>query len=301
MTQTVLTLGSTGRFGRNAERAFRNAGWTVRSFDRKTEQLELAAQGVDVIVNAWNPPYPDWARLVPKLHQQVIDVASRTGATVIVPSNVYVFGADTPSPWSGETPHLAQNPLGRVRIEMEEAYRASTVRTIILRAGDFIDTCVSGNWFDQVMIRHLSRGRLVYPGNPGIRHAWAYLPDLARTAVALAEIRDNLPRFSDVPFAGYTLTGTEIAQCLSRVTGRDVSVKPMNWWPLHLARPFWRMAPHLLEMRYLWHVPHRLDGTHLADLLKEVEQTGLDDALRAAIPKELVLRREPINAAIAVR
>ena len=65
MTQTVLILGASGRFGRNAARAFRAAGWTVRGFDRQTDTLEQAARGMDVIVNAWNPLYPDWARQLP--------------------------------------------------------------------------------------------------------------------------------------------------------------------------------------------------------------------------------------------
>ena len=288
MTQTALILGASGRFGRNATKAFRNAGWAVQTFRRGSGSLSQAAKGVDVIVNGWNPLYPDWAREMPDLTRRVIDAASETGATVLVPGNVYVFGADTQGPWSGSTPHLATNPLGRIRIEMEEAYRASTVRTILLRAGDFIDTEASGNWFDQVMIKHLSRNQFVYPGDPEALHAWAYLPDLAQAAVALCEIRKDLPRFCDVPFAGYTLTGTQIAQSLTRVTGRDISVKPMQWWPLQLARPFWRMSSHLIEMRYLWQVPHQLDGSYLTELLGSEHQTDLDDALRSAISPNLV-------------
>ncbi len=288
MPKTVLVLGASGRFGRNAALAFGMAGWVVRNFDRTCDTLEQAAQGADIIVNAWNPPYPDWARMLPGLHQRVIDVAAQTQATVIVPGNVYVFGPDAPPPWHGGTPHRARNPLGQIRIEMEEAYRRSNVRTIILRAGDFIDTCASGNWFDQVMIKNLAKGRLVYPGNPDIPHAWAYLPDLTQTAVMLAELRHDLPRFCDVPFSGYTLTGTEIAQLLSRVTGREVSVFLMQWWPLKLARPFWRLAPHLLEMRYLWELPHELDGRFLAELVEAVPQTDLDQALRTAIPQRLM-------------
>ncbi|SDX68106.1 dTDP-4-dehydrorhamnose reductase [Ruegeria halocynthiae] len=285
MQQTVLILGATGRFGRNAAQAFTDAGWAVHRFDRRSEDLRVATRGVDVIVNAWNPPYPDWAQHVPDLHRQVIAAASHRDLTVIVPGNVYVFGADTPGPWSGETPHLARNPLGRVRIEMEEAYRASSVRTIILRAGDFIDTTESGNWFDQVMIKYLRRGRLVYPGNPETPHAWAYLPDLTRAAVALAEMRNDLPRFCDVPFAGYTVTGAEMARMLSQVTGQHVEIKQMAWWPLHIARPFWRLASHLLEMRYLWETPHRLDDGFFDELLPGFAQTDLSEALRNAITK----------------
>ncbi len=283
MTQTALILGATGRFGRNSAEAFRKAGWTVRNFDRKSQDLKQSAEGASIIVNAWNPPYPDWARLVPKLHRQVIDAAEHAGAAVIVPGNVYVFGASTPLPWSSSSPHLAKNPLGRIRVEMEDAYRSSSVKTIILRAGDFIDTCPSGNWFDQVLIKRLSKGQLVYPGRPDIAHSWAYLPDLARAAVALAEIRDDLPRFSDVPFAGYTLTGTELAQSLSRVTGHSVRAKRMNWLPIHLSRMFWNLAPHLIEMRYLWDTPHCLDAMAFNELVPGFTHTDLDEAINTAI------------------
>ncbi|WP_299900247.1 epimerase [uncultured Ruegeria sp.] len=286
MAQTALVLGASGRFGRNAALAFRHAGWDVTEFDRRSGTLSQAARGMDVIVNGWNPPYPDWARDVPVLTKRVIDAASDTGATVIVPGNVYVFGEDTPGPWSGGTPHKATNPLGRIRIDMEEAYRASTVRTILLRAGDFIDTNASGNWFDQVMIKRLSRSQFVYPGDPEAPHAWAFLPDLARAAVALAEIREDLPRFCDVPFDGFTLTGVQIAQTLSQVTGRTVSVQRMKWWPLQVARPFWRLAPCLIEMRYLWRVPHQLDGGYMRELLGSFPKSNLEDALRSAIPPQ---------------
>lgn len=298
MSQTVLILGATGRFGRNAAQAFGAAGWTVRRFDRKSDALVSAAQGADVIVNAWNPVYPDWADQVPKLHAQVIEAARLSGSAVIVPGNVYVFGAEMPPPWSESTPHQAANPLGRIRIAMEEAYRASGVRTIILRAGDFIDTEASGNWFDQVMIKHLARGRLTYPSDPDIPHAWAYLPDLARAAVALAEMRGNLPRFTDVPFPGHTLTGREIAEALSRVTGQRIEVRQMGWWPIQLARPFWRLAPHLLEMRYLWDTPHALDGQYFESLLPRFRDTDLDDVMRNAIPA--ALRRREIDPHKAV-
>ncbi len=284
MPQTALILGANGRFGRNAAQAFSNAGWVVRRLDRRNKDLHTAARGADVVVNAWNPPYPDWAKQVPGLYRQVIEVASEYDLTVIVPGNVYVFGADTPGPWSTDTPHLAQNPLGRIRVEMEEAYRASSVRTIVLRAGDFIDTEASGNWFDQILIKHLQRGRFVYPGNPDIPHAWAYLPDLTRAAVALAEMRYELPRFCDIPFAGHTLTGNEMVQALSQLVGQEVVLRQMAWWPLNLARPFWRLAPHLIEMKYLWNTPHRLDGQFFDQLLPEFAQTDLIEALKTVIP-----------------
>lgn len=288
MAQTVLILGATGRFGRHAAEQFTKAGWAVRGFDRARDDLNKAAKGVDVIVNAWNPPYPDWDRQVPKLHDMVIAAARLVGATVIVPGNVYVFGADTPGPWSEATPHRAQNPLGRIRVDLEAAYRRAGVRTILLRCGDFIDTSASGNWLDQIMLKAIRKGVFTYPGNPEIAHAWGYLPDICRAAVELAEKRAQLPVFADIPFPGYTVTGAEMAEILGRLTGSPVRLKRMSWLPLHLARPVWRMASCLLEMQYLWTAPHQLDGGAFAALLPDFHATPLVTALASALPPELV-------------
>lgn len=288
MTQTVLILGATGRFGRHCALQFAKAGWKVRSFDRARDDLKQAAKGVDVIVNGWNLPYPDWAEMIPKLHAQVIDAAKACGALVIVPGNVYVFGQSTPGPWTTATPHEAQNPLGRIRIEMEAAYRRSGVRCIIIRAGDFIDTQASGNWLDAIMLKQLAKGVFTYPGNPDIDHAWAYLPDLCRSVVMLAQMRDQLPGFVDVGFAGYTVSGNEIARTIGDITGTPPRVKQMSWAPLYLARPFWRMAKSLLEMRYLWDTPHRIDAKVFAGLLPDFQPTPLRQALASAIPPDLV-------------
>ncbi len=282
MEQTVLILGRRGRFGRTAAQAFAGAGWQVRGFTRGQDDLDEAARGVDVIVMGWNPPYHHWAAQLPGVHARVRRAALANDATVIVPGNVYVFGPDQGMPWDQETPHRAGNLLGRLRIEMEAAYRAEGVRTILLRAGDFLDTEPSGNWFDLMMAPKLPRGVLRYPGDANIPHAWAYLPDLCRAAVALAERRDSLQRFEDVPFPGLTMTGHDMARALTRVRGHAVRVRGLTWWPYRLAWPFMPMIKHLFEMRYLWNTPHRLSDTRFKALLPGFRPTPAEEALRAA-------------------
>ena len=299
MSKTVLILGAHGRFGRHASIAFQSRGWEVRKFDRATGNLDDAAAGVDVIVNAWNPAYPDWAAQVPKLTAQVIDAAKVSGATVILPGNIYNYGIDAPAVYDADTPHGAKNPLGRIRIELEAAYRASGVQTIILRAGDFIDTEASGNWFDMMMIPKLGKGRFIYPGNPDIAHAWAWLPDLTRAAVELAEMRADLPDFADIPFAGFTLTGQELSRAIGTCMGKKITLKKMSWLPIQIARPFWPLARHLLEMRFQWNKPHQIDGAKFAALLPNFEMTSLADALPLALgdyvnPDEVMSRGKSV-------
>ncbi len=283
MQKNVLVLGSSGRFGRHMARAFANAGWSVSGFDRTRDDLMSAARTMDVIVAGWNPPYQHWRAQLPGQTAQIIAAAQAHGAIVIVPGNIYVYGRDIPAYLGPDTMQRGENPLGQVRREMEAAYRDSGVATILLRAGDFIDTRASGNWFDRVLTARLSKGVFTYMGPWDVPHAWAFLPDLARAGVALAERRASLARFEEVAFAGYSLTGEELAAALERATGQKLRRKSMNWAlfrTLALVSPLMR---HVLEMRYLWDRPHALDGAQLKALLPDFAPTPLDDALAQAL------------------
>lgn len=295
--KTVLVLGPTGKFGRHAAAAFAARGWDVRRFDRKTDTLATAAEGAGMIVMGWHPgSYETWAKDLLPMHRSVIDVARRTGACVIVPGNVYVFGEGAPDVFGADTAKTATNRLGRLRVEMEEMYRASGVKTILLRCGDFIDDQASGNWFDMFITKRALKGRVAYPGRSDINHAWAYLPDAARAAVMLAERRDRLAQFEDVPFEGYTLTGHALAEAIGTAIGRKVEARAFPWWQLQLLRPVMPVLKGVFEMRYLWDMPHRLDGSKLAALCPEFVPTPLTVALRAGLANQLP---EGAGAAVA--
>lgn len=287
MTGTVLILGANGRFGRNAAEAFWNAGWQVRTFVRDEDDLNTAAQGVDLIVNGWNPAYPDWERLVPDLTQQVIAAAQSSSATVLIPGNVYGYGGGSGPVLSADTPKRARNKLGQIRNQMEEAYRQSGVRTIILRAGDFIDTEASGNWFEGHIAANVQKGYLKSPGDAEAVHAWAYLPDMAQAAVMLAERREFLSDFEEVLFPGYALSLNDIAAIVGRLTNCDIQIKRFPWWMIRMLAPFWPMGRHLLEIRYLWSMPHLLDGARFNELFPIFRATDPTTAIARSLRDKL--------------
>lgn len=283
MSKKILILGASGRYGRTCAEAFELSGWEVHRFNRKTDDLAVAAKGMDVILNGWNPAYTDWPKLLPILTGQIITAAKSADATVILPANVYVFGKDAAQNFNETTPHNAQNELGQIRINMEAAYRESGLRTILLRAGDFLDTRASGNWFDMIMAKRLPKGVFTYPGPTDIPHAWAYLPDLARATVALAENRDSLAVFEDIPYPGYTLSGADLHTAVQKAVGQNITLKRMSWLPIRAMSPFWAMGRRLAEMRYLWAKPHHLDGTKFNRLLPKFTPTPVDVAVARAL------------------
>ncbi|MEM1301254.1 MAG: epimerase [Pseudomonadota bacterium] len=298
MSQTVLILGGSGRFGRHATIAFATAGWEVRQFNRASDNLWDAAWGADVIVNAWHMAPQDWAAQVPKLHAEVREVALASGATVIIPGNIYAFGDTMPEVLNADTPQLPSTPYGQVRKDMEAAYRRDGVRTIILRAGDFLDDAPSGNWFDRIMTAKLAKGVFVYPGPTDVSHAWAFLPDMARAAVALAEMRHDLSTFEDIPYAGLTLTGQEMQTLLEQIAGTPLRTRRFPWVPVRLTALFLHLSRYLAAMKYLWDRPHRLDGTRLAQLLPDHRDSSALSALAAAAQPQIHPDKRVARAAV---
>ncbi|MEM1314868.1 MAG: NAD(P)H-binding protein [Pseudomonadota bacterium] len=300
MPDTVLILGARGRFGRHAAAAFAEAGWTVRGLTRGApaenvhetvtadaadpDAVTRAAEGASVIVQAVNPPYPDWARDLPRFNAALIAAARAAGATVFLPGNVYAYGASMPEVLTEAAPLRPDTRKGRLRAGLEAALRAETAfQTLVIRAGDFLDDRASGNWFDLQIAPPVAKGRVVYPGPLDAVHAWAWLPDLARAAAALAGKRAELPRWAAYGLEGFSLTGAELIAAMSRAAGRELRPKGFPWPLIRLAGLVWPLGRELAEMRYLWSTPHRIDGAALAEVLPGFVPTPLDEAMPKAL------------------
>lgn len=306
---TVLILGANGRLGLAAAQAFAAAGWQVVASVRRepapgmpsgarivtsllddTERLAHEATGAAVVVHALNPPYTEWQHSVLPLGRAGMDVAERLGARFMLPGNVYNYGAGMPVRLTEDTPQLATTRKGRLRIELEAEIarrcKEGRLAATVIRAGDFFGGG-SGSWVDLVIVKSLRAGKLVYPGPTDVAHAWAYLPDLARAFVAVAGRPVEPPaRFECLGFAGHTLTGESFLRGIEQAAESIGIVPPRGWMrggmPWGLMRlggvfvPMWR---ELVEMAYLWSVPHEVDGTALEQAVGKLPATPLDEAL----------------------
>ena len=287
MKQTVLILGGSGKIGSRAADAFWDAGWEVRHYDRATGDMVKAAKGADVIVNGLNPPaYHDWERTIPAITAQVIAAAKASGATVIIPGNIYNYG-DQPGVLDESTPQVATTKKGRVRIEMEESYRAAGVQTIVLRAGNFIDPAGNGDIMSMLLMREIKKGKITAAADPNIMQAYAYVPDWARAAVKLAEKRAELAQFEDIPFPGHAFTTADLQRCVSQHSGRTFKISRFPWWLMSLLSPFWELAREMREMRYLYAMPHQIASAKFNRLLPDFEPADLEDVMLAGLPADL--------------
>jgi nucleoside-diphosphate-sugar epimerase len=309
---TVLVLGGRGRFGLAAVQAFARDGWRVLAQMRPGAQaptvagVQWLAQAVDtpqaiaalvaqvrqaggatVVVHALNPNQytrPAWERENGPLLQAGMAVAQALGATLMLPGNVYNFGQGMPGVLLEGAPFRPTMAMGRIRSDMETRLEAATqrgeLRAVVVRAGNFYGQG-HGTWLDRAMLTGIRRGKLVFPGPMDVATPWAYLPDLARTFVAVARVRHAMPAFEQLHFSGHTLTGHDWVDALQPLArqqgwlreGDALRVAGLPWLPIRTLGTVMPTLGALAALRYLWNQPHRLDNRRLRGLIGDEPHT----------------------------
>ena len=251
-------------------------------------QLIEASKGCDFIFNAINVPYPQWNEKCMPISRNVLAAAKAHGAVHLFPANIYNFGTKIPPLITDETPFDGDTKKGRIRIEMEKLFAHSAtgdgVQTIAIRACDFFGGRSKGtSWFDLVICKSLAKGKLIYPGPLDIDHTWHYLPDLAGAFVKISEQAANLRNFEVFNMDGHTLSATQLKNALENIIGRPLKTGGVPWPLLKMASLFSPMLREVCEMSYLWHAPHKMDGSRLAERIGADTSTPLELALIASI------------------
>jgi len=308
-TKTALVLGATGGIGGETARQLRAAGWQVRALARgaasagdglewirgdamNRDDVLRAAAGCAVIVHAVNPPgYRRWAELVLPMLDNTIAAAVAQQATIVLPGTVYNYGPDAFPTIAEDAPQNPRTRKGCIRVALEQRLQAVAgkgCRVLVVRAGDFFGPRVGNSWFAQGLIKPGRPVTQVALPGPGIGHQWSYLPDVARTVVALLDRREELRPFENFHMSGHwDADGRQMAAAIRRAVrrhgGAEPAVRRFPWWLITLASPFVATLRELREMRYLWREPVRMSNARLIRLLGAEPHTPLDEAVEATL------------------
>lgn len=323
--RTALIIGATGSFGGHAAAALLHHGWTVRALARDPQAARAksgprmpiewvagdamnvadvvhAAAGVAVIVHAANPPgYRNWRGLAIPMLAATIAAAEASGARIVLPGNVYNYAPDSGAMIAETAPQSPATRKGRVRVEMEQMLQEAAgrgVKTLVLRAGDFFGPAAPNSGLQWLTTRRRGRVRSVYaPGPVDVGHAYAYLPDLAKTLARLLDREPELADFEAFHFAGHWLArADQLPDAIRRATGDPaIPVRPFPYPLVYALSPFVETFRELLEMRYLWEKPIGLDDAKLRAFLGDVPMTPFDIAVRETLADMGCLRAPPAS------
>lgn len=306
-TRAALVIGATGGVGGEVARTLVAQGWRVLGLNRRPElapaiagvtwlrgdamnagEVAAAARGVQLIVHAANPPgYRNWSGLALPMLESTIEAAVAERALILFPGTIYNFDPGIGAHLAEDAPQTPQTRKGAIRVEMERRLHAATAggaRVLIVRAGDFFGPRVGSSWMSQGVLPRTGPLRAVsYPGPKDVRHAWAYLPDLAQAMVGLVERARGLPPFARFHFAGHAVTGAELMDALDAAAGRRLARKSLPWLAVQAASPFNETLREMLEVRYLWRTPLTFDNAALVRALGAEPHTPLVEALGATL------------------
>lgn len=301
---SVTVLGINGHIGRAAAKAFVEAGWTVTGMGRANRKplagvqfikgdaavqgdIEAAIADADVVMNALNLPYDKWDKGRAEAQMaMVIAAMGHSGKTLMFAGTIYNYAASdrlvTPA-----LPQVPETPRGAIRQRQEQmlyaAAKTGAFQVLIIRAGDFFGPDNTGDWFDQAMMMDVGKGKIHHLGDLDTGHAWAYLPDLSRAFVKVAEQRQTLGAFENFHFEGHFVTNGAMMAAIQSASPRKLAVSPMPWIILQLMGLAMPVIREILKMRYLWANPMQLSDPRLKSLLGPDFGTPLNEAVATAI------------------
>lgn len=310
--ENVTVLGSNGHIGNAAMRAFAEAGWTVTGLARANrkpvpnttviigdandlETVRAATADADVVVHALHLPYDKWGNGASEAQLQVVlDAIKGHGKTLLFPGTIYNYRATdrTVAPGLRQS---GEQPRGEIRIRLEQMLHkgaeAGDFQAIILRAGDFYGPGNRGEWFESAMLMDHAKGRLHHLGDLETRHSWAYLPDLGRGFVRLAELRETLGSFENFHFAGHWVSHGQMMQAIQAAAGKSLKVSPQAWWAIKAIGLFNPMMRDIYRMRYLWLNEMELVDPRFDALVGPGFTTPFDEAVAVTVEELLGSRK----------
>lgn len=320
-TPIALVLGISGGIGRALAVALHGRGYAIRALTRDVAKAQArtrlpfaidwregdafdrgavlrAAAGVRVIAHAVNPPgYAKWRELAVPMLANTIVAARHSGARILFPGNIYVFGPDAGALVDEASPQNPTSVKGAVRVDMEAMLRAAAsegVRSLIVRAGDFFGPEVPNSWFPQALVKGGHDAKVIQQlGAPGIGHAWAYAPDLAETFMRLLDREADLATHDVFHFDGHwDGDGRGMAEAVQRALGGHVPIRRFFWPIVYIGAPFVTFLRELIEMRWVWREPVRLDNRKLERRIGAEPHTPLAAAIVASLGPAPAHRQE---------
>jgi nucleoside-diphosphate-sugar epimerase len=229
-----------------------------------------AAQGATVVYQALNPPYSKWAELFPGLQAGALAAATAAGARYVSIDNLYMYGA-VDGPITEDAPVAPCSRKGELRARMAADVLAANdrgdVRATIVRSSDYYGPGVTASALAARTFEPLLAGKGgEAAGDADMPHSYAYIEDVAATAVAAGDTDGALGR---VVFTAHATPRTQrdVITEAAGIAGVTPKVNVMSPFMLGIAGIFVPDAREMGEMMYEFTKPFVVDSSASQALL----------------------------------
>jgi nucleoside-diphosphate-sugar epimerase len=258
----------------------------VRLDATNASALIEATAGAAALYNCVNPPYTQWAADWPPLTASFIAAAEATRAVLVTISNLYGYGPVDHAKRESD-PLAATSAKGRARAQgwndTLAAHQAGRVVATELRSSDFFGPGVLQSSMGERVIPNILAGKTVNAlGDLDAPHSWTYVPDVARTAIALATDERAWGKPWHTPSNAPLSQRAIIDALCSAANVAPVKVRALPGLVLTLAGMLVPIMRELREIRYQFERPFVVDSS-AATATFGIEPTPMPEALASTI------------------
>jgi nucleoside-diphosphate-sugar epimerase len=298
---TILVTGAGGGLGHNVVDAALARGLSVRALVRNPKKSHFgpgvevvsgdaldsasvtrAAAGCDALFHMVNVGFnADWVGTTARLLDAALAACKQTGARLVFPANVWVFGKGTPGARVNELASFAPiSTKGRARAEKEARIKSSGVRYTMLRLPEFYGPHVGTLTGPPLMrIAHRRKGTWLAPMDVDVE--FVFMPDAAEAllTIGLADGMDgevfHFPGASAITPRSFLELAVDVAK------GGTVGRLPVPI--VRLAGVFSKEAREFVDILHLWTDPILLDGGKLSKCFPQIRTTPYREGLAQTI------------------
>lgn len=302
----ALVLGATGNMGSELIYELVNRGVEVTAFARsvdhleklfgthpvklvpgdvfKLEDLERAAEDVDVVFHAIGIPYPEWEDKQPILLDNILEMVKKKNAKLAMVDNIYAYGRSQGELVTEETKKNPHTKKGKIRLELENRAKQSGVPLLIAHFPDFYGPHATNTLLDYTFQGMIQNKKTRYIGNQSIAREFIYTPDGAKAIVELALQNRFEGGHWNIPGAG-TITGTDIISIVRQLTGYEKKVSTVSKKMIRFLGIFSPFMKEFTEMFYLNEDPVVLNGEkyerEIGPIPKTPYKVGIEQSLKS--------------------
>ncbi len=259
-----------------------------------------AASGATHLYHCMNPQYHQWASVLPKMQENLIEAALANDALLAAAENLYMYArsahgvsahgahARSVDRITEDTPVDPPTRKGRIRRDLHERLREEGerrgLRWVTVRASDYYGPWSEGQSMfgsERFLDPLFSGKKPAMIGRLDVPHTYTYVEDFGRALVLAADEPEAWGRAWIVP-NDRTLTTGETADLFCDIAGKPRGVKRLPDFLLSGLGLFSPVIRELPEMMYQKNEPYVVDGSRFAERFG-FRATPLEDGIRETL------------------
>jgi nucleoside-diphosphate-sugar epimerase len=303
--QKALVLGASGGMGYSIVKELSSRGIKVIAFARTREKLEKlfgddanitiytgdifrledldgAANGVDIIFQSCNIPYLEWKEKLTIMMSNILQIAEKHSTKVAIVDNIYAYGRSAVKKVSETTVKNPHTKKGNIRLHVENLVKESKVPALIAHFPDFYGPNAENTILNYTLLNVVKDKKSSYVGNQSIAREFIYTPDGAKAIVSLSLLEQAYGQDWNIPGYG-VISGAEMVKTIREITGYKKGVATVSKNMIRFIGLFNRQMREVLEMFYLNEEPVVLNGEKYEQLIGPVPRTSYREGLRQTI------------------